>query len=270
MKRLALVLFVAAGLSACAQQPVSSPESRSSTSGTERPENFRAKVHTDLAAQYYSMRKYAIALQEAHESLSADAGYPPAFNMLGLVHAELAEDATAENYFKRAIAGQRNYSEAHNNFGYFLCQRGRFAEGLEQFDQALKNPLYPSPERAMANAGLCAQQKGDWERAENYLQRALARDPQQVTALLAMAEQHLHYNNPLGAQAALQRLQARGAQGSAVMWLGVRVERQLGNREAEANYGAQLRRQFPESRETRWLLNGQYDKNAYEQTGGMP
>lgn len=270
MKQWALIFMLTAGLAGCAQQPVNSSESRVASSTGERPENFRAKVHTDLAAQYYAMRKYAIALQEAHESLSADPGYPPAFNMLALVHAELAEHVAAEDYFKRAIAGQRNYSEAHNNYGYFLCQRGRFGDALAQFDLALKNPLYPSPERALANAGLCAQQKGDWDLAENYLQRALARDPQQPSALLAMTEQHLHFKNPLGAQATLQRLQARGGQGAALLWQGVRVERQLGNREAEANYGAQLRRNFPEARETRWLLNGQYDKGSLEQTGVMP
>ena len=44
-----------------------------------------------------------------------------------------------------------------------------------------------------------------------------------------------------------------------VVWLVVRIERKLGNREAEARYAAQLRRRFPGSAEQRLLTQGQYD-----------
>ena len=48
--------------------------------------------------------------------------------------------------------------------------------------------------------------------------------------------------------------------GPQALWLGVRTERQLGDREAEANYGSQLRRRYPESKQTQWLISGQYDQ----------
>jgi type IV pilus assembly protein PilF len=48
--------------------------------------------------------------------------------------------------------------------------------------------------------------------------------------------------------------------GAQALWLGVRVERRLGDRDAEASYGAQLRRRFPESMQAQWLVTGQYEQ----------
>ena len=59
--------------------------------------------------------------------------------------------------------------------------------------------------------------------------------------------------SPAGPSKTASRLDA-GA-----LWLGLRLERMAGNREAEANYGLQLRRYYPEAQETAWLLGGQYD-----------
>jgi len=42
-----------------------------------------------------------------------------------------------------------------------------------------------------------------------------------------------------------------------VLWLGVRVERKLGDRVSEASYAAQLRKSFPDSKEARALASGE-------------
>ena len=46
---------------------------------------------------------------------------------------------------------------------------------------------------------------------------------------------------------------------SEVLWLGIRLARQQHNNDAEASYGLQLRRMFPEAPETQLLLQGKYD-----------
>jgi len=42
-----------------------------------------------------------------------------------------------------------------------------------------------------------------------------------------------------------------------ILWLGVRVERRLGDRNSEASYALQLRNRFPESKEARSLATGE-------------
>lgn len=249
-------------LGACAQTPGDSLGREGQSGAAENP---RARIHTELAAQYFLRGQHAVALQGLDEALKADANYAPAHNMLGLVYGDLREDAKAEASFKRAIALQRNYSEAHNNYGWFLCQRGRYDAALAQFETALTNPLYASPERALTNAGICSLQKGDLVAAEDYLQRALRRMPNQPAALVALAEVHARQGRLVSARNLLKQASAVSELNAQGLWLGVRVERQLGDRTSEASYASQLQRRFPDSEETHWLRTGQYD-----QTGGRP
>ncbi len=254
MRRLA-VLALGLPLAACAQMP----EPLAGREATETRDDPRARIHTELAAHYYARGQHAIALQEVDLALAADRDYAPAYNMLGLVHAALKEDAKAEASFRQAISLKRNYAEAHNNYGWFLCQRGRIDAAVAQFEAALANPLYASPERALTNAGLCSLQKGDLAAAESYLERALRRSPNQPLALVALAEVNarqgrlLQARNLLKQAASLAELDARG------LWLGVRIERQLGDRVSESSYAAQLERRFPNSEEAYWLRMGLYD-----------
>jgi len=41
------------------------------------------------------------------------------------------------------------------------------------------------------------------------------------------------------------------------LWLGVRIERKVGDRNAAANYAVQLRKRFPDAQETQWLMQGE-------------
>lgn len=242
-------------LIACVHQPSSQGKD---ADGVETV-NTRARVHTELAAQYYARRQYPVALQEVREALQSDAGYAPAYNMLALIHSSLLEDKEAETNYRRAIDLAPQYSEAHNNYGYFLCGQKRQAEAMGQFELAWKNPLYASPERALANAGQCALRHGDLVGAERYAQRALIRVGNQPQALATMAEIHYLRGNLVMARSLLQQLEAQGRLDAGALWLGLKLERMAGNREAEANYGLQLRRYYPETQETAWLLGGQYD-----------
>jgi type IV pilus assembly protein PilF len=259
MRRLAATALLL--LAACAQ----APSQRGNEAPAQYGETYRARIHTELAAQYYSRGQYAVALQELHEALRSDAAHAPAYDMRALVHIELGEDKEAEDNFRHAIELSGEYPEAHNNYGYFLCQRGRFEEAMTQFEKAWKNPLYASPEKALANAGRCALLSGDVTAADRYAQRALTRAPNHPVALLTQAEVGFRQGNATLARSQLRLLETQGGLDAPALWLGVRIERRLGNQAAEADYGLQLRRRFPNSQETRWLIEARY-----EQGGGKP
>jgi type IV pilus assembly protein PilF len=248
-------------LAGCVTSPPSggSPESRSANE-----DNPSARLHTELGSSYFQRGQYAVALQELRIALAADKDYAPAYSMLGLVHAELREDKEAEGHFRRSIELSPQYSEAHNNFALFLCQRGRPVESLKHSELALANSLYATPEKALANAGNCALEKGDIAQAEIYFTRALKRSANLATALLGMAELHFRQGRWLAARSVLRQYSAQFGDlaqlGPQALWLGVRVERKLGDREAEASYGSFLRRGHPESNQAQWLLTGQYDQ----------
>lgn len=260
MRWLALVLL--ALLAACSQAPSRHP---GETTAGRSEETYRAQIHTELAAHYFTRGQYSVALTEAREAIAIEPGHAPAYNIFALIHARLHEDVQAEESFRKAIDLAPTYSEVRNNYGYFLCQRQRYDEALPLFEAALRNPLYASSEKPLGNAGLCALHKGDAVLARGYLQRALARARNQPTALLGMAELEMREHNAPAARSYLKPLLDLNDFKPQALWLAVRVERALGNRDAEAAYGALLRREHPEAPEARLLLDG-----LYEKMGTMP
>lgn len=244
-------------LGSCAQQPPAQISMDSAQVQTQ--DQKRAKIHTDLGALYYSRGQLGVALAELNQALQADAGYVPAYNVLGLVYAELGEHGLAEQNFSRALQINPNDSDVHNNYGWYLCQRGRENDAIQHFLQALKNPLYSTPEKSYVNAGFCARKTGDLKRAEEYYQRVLRIQPSQPQALLGLAQMHFADGRLPSAKSYLTRFMQLGQPDADSLWLGVRIERRLGDRDAEASYSSQLRNRFPQSKEAEALQSGKFE-----------
>lgn len=223
----------------------------------------RAQIHTELGAAYFTRGQLGIALEELKEAVKADPRYAPAYNMLGLVYLELREFPQAEENFQRAFSLDDNNPEFHNNYGWFLCQDGRPDEGIKHFFAALKNPLYSTPEKSYLNAGVCSIMKGDERDAENFFLKALKLQPQQQQVLYYLAEIAYRRKEYLDAKDYVNRHMQVSRPGPEVLWLALRTERKLGNRDAEANLGMQLRKNFPDSREVLALRNGQYEYTEF-------
>jgi type IV pilus assembly protein PilF len=220
---------------------------------------YRATVHAELAAGYFSRGQYGVALEELNEALRADPNYAFAYNMLGLVYMELREDQQAEQNFQYALKLKPADSETHNNYGWFLCQRNRGGESIKHFLEAVKNPLYATPEKAFVNAGLCSLKAGDQLGAEDFFLKAVRIQPQEPQALLNLAK--LSFKNARYAEAKrfLDRYVQVASATAESLWLGVIVERKLGDRKAQGNLEMQLRKSFPGSDEVRRLVAGQFD-----------
>ena len=215
----------------------------------------RARIHTELGAGYFGQNQLGIALEEFTEATQIDPTYAMAYNGLGLVHSALREDAKADNSFKKAILLEPNNSESRNNYGTFLCSRGRYDESIAQFLEAVKNPLYVTPGIAYMNAGICSLRKNDESNAELYLQKALQAQPVLDQAAYHLAVIEFNRGKPLRAREYLQNPLANSPTPD-MLWLGIKVERQLGGRDAEASYALQLRKNYPNSEQTKALLSG--------------
>ena len=217
-----------------------------------------AKAHTELAAQYYERAQPGIALEELDVALKAYPQYAPAYNVRALVRMALREYPQADEDFRYSLRLDGNDSDTHNNYGWFLCQQGRERESMEHFMAALKNPLYTTPGKAYLNAGLCARKGGKTRDAEEFLQKALVVQPDMPEALFGLADLALASGDYAGAKSYFLRFSRTTAKLTAEnLWLAVRIERKLGDRNAENNYAMQLRQRFPEARETQLMLYGQ-------------
>jgi type IV pilus assembly protein PilF len=217
----------------------------------QTPPAVRARMHTDLAAGYYERGQMDIALDELNIAVGLDLNYAPAYNVYGLVYAVLGEDSKAEQNFMRALELAPNDSDIHHNWGWYLCQHKREREALAQFDIAVRNPLYKSPEIALVNAGRCAVTLGDMRLAETYFRRALAAQPGNALAgygLSLIAYKESHYPE---ARTWMKGVMQTNNPPAEVLYLGMCIERKLGDQQAELSYVSQLRNRFPDAPETK-------------------
>lgn len=236
--------------------PSATGQSKSATD----PRN-RARIHTELGSMYFQAGNPGVALDELRIALSADSGYFQAYSVRGLVHASLREFDKAEDDFRHALNLAPNDPEVNNNYGWYLCETGKERQSIAYFLNALKSPLYETPDRAYTNAGTCALKAGDLDGAQDYLLKALqlSRDGA-MTARLQLAkvfyrrgileESRVYLND------ALRMMEPPTAE---ALWLGLRLERKLGNRSAEGGYASQLRGRYPTSPEYQEFLKGNFE-----------
>lgn len=262
MKRSLLIVGLAAALAACQpqvvrQQPV--PEPIPEPLPKPASPQARAKARTDLGFAYYADAQFKIAIEEARKALDADPNYAPAHHLLALVHVYLKEFSTAQMHFEQAVRLAPRDPAISNAFGLFLCSQNRGKEGVERLMIAARDPLYPNPSYAYTNAGMCSMWMNDDKAAEEYLRRAVIADSQNTQAVYLLALVSYQQKKLDEAKRLVDEVISRGEPGAESLWLALRVERKLGNREAEAGYASQLRRKFKDTPQYRALLQGQFE-----------
>lgn len=219
----------------------------------------RAKVHTDLGTLYYQAGNTGVAIQEAKQALQADVSYAPAHNLLGLIYLLLNEQAQAQASFEQAVRLAPGDPEIANNYGLFLCQGGREREAIELFLSAARNPLYKTPTRPFTNAGLCSLRMKDEKVAEDYFRRAATADGANVQAIYHLSNLAFRKGDLFNAKRYLGEIHSQMEPNAESLWLGVRIERKLGDRQAEASYASQLRRKFAGTPEHQALMQGKFE-----------
>jgi len=236
-------------LSACATQL----GSRSSYNEGNRQES--ARIHAEQGSGYYQQNQMDIALEEFTKATVFDPTYSSGFNGLAMTYAAINEDVKAEGYFKKAVALDTKNSGAYNNFGSFLCSRNRVDESVIQFLEAVKNPLYTTPFIAYTNAGYCSLKKSDVNSAERFFSLALQYQPLLHNAAYHLAKIYFDREQYGLSQQTMINALANNPNPE-MLWLGLRIERQLGNKDAASSYAFELRRKYPDAPQTKSLLSG--------------
>jgi type IV pilus assembly protein PilF len=251
-------------IAGCAQNPgVSTTQANTVETGTHSgdvgdPRN-RARIHTELASAYFERGNMGVALEELRTAISADPNYAPAYNVLGLVHMDLRENAVAEQHFEHGLRLAPNDPDINNNYGWFLCQTGREGKSIAYFLAALKNPLYNTPARSYVNAGLCSMKNNNERDAIDYFERALRNSPDNLQALFNLALVQYQRGQLEAARGLVGRYNKLIEPTAESLWLALRIERKLGDRPAENAMAAQLRRRFFGSPEYEDLLKGKFE-----------
>jgi type IV pilus assembly protein PilF len=252
-------LVLLAGCTATGSGPGEGAQQAASTQPAATDQQQRAKVHTELGSLYLLDGRAAIALEEARIAIAAEPKYAPAYNLLALTHMGLNEMKQAEESFQKALSLAPGDPEISNNYGWFLCQTSREQQAIGYFMSAAKNPLYATPTKPYTNAGICAFRVRNDKQAQEFLMTALRLAPDNNQARLGLAEIAYRQGRYAESRQWTADIEKSMEPTADVLWMALRAERKLGNREAEARYASQLRRRFPGSPEQELLSQGQYD-----------
>lgn len=215
-----------------------------------------AEVNAQLGLAYMEQGEYELAMEKLQHALSLDSRSANAHHYVAELHQKLGQTKEAEEHFRRALSLTPKDPMLLNNYGRFLCLQHRLEDAQEKFLAAAKQPFYKTPEVAYNNAGLCAMEVPDLVKAEEYFRAALRANARMPDALYEMADIKFRQEEYLQARAFLQRYFEVGPVTPSALWIGVRVERKLGDAVAANKYAAQLQQKFPESSEAA-LARGQ-------------
>lgn len=241
-----VVLATAASLllAACASSPPAEEQGNA---------NRAAQTNTDLGRQYIARGDYEIALEKLKRAIAYDKTYAPAHTVLAFLYETLGEDAMAAQEYREAVRYDPDDGGVNNNYGAFLCASNQWNEAESYFKRALQDPFYRTPELALSNAGVCALNAGDLDKADRYLRQSLEYDGNLPASLLALAKLNERQENYLNARAFMQRYEDVASHTEESLDLAYRVEKELGDEGAADRYRRQLVQQFPHSKAARSL-----------------
>jgi type IV pilus assembly protein PilF len=213
-----------------------------------------AVANLNLGIEYLRRGEYEIAMVKLNRAKEAAPNYAPVYDALGVLSQYMGLTEEADIYFKKAIQLSKRDSKTLNNYGQFLCSQNRQPEAEKYFLEAVDNPLYETPEITYSNLGTCANRASQIDEAVNYFEKALSINPGLPSVLIQMSEINYAAGNYPFAHDYLNRYLEHTIHTPRSLWLGIRIENELGDKNAVSSYALLLRNKYPESSETQ-LLN---------------
>lgn len=257
------VLSLAAALQGCATNPSEpTPDANAGliTPSDEPDTRRRARIRLELASNYFENGQTAVALDEVKQALTADPSYADAFNLRGLIYLRLGDFAQSDDSFRRALALRANDPNLLHNYGWMLCQQQKYAEADPYFGRALASPGYTARSKTLMARGLCQSGAGQFAEAEQSLLKAYELDASNPVVGYHLASIFFRRGETARAQFYIRRLNNSQFANSESLWLGIKVERALGETVAMRQLAEQLRKRFPDSREL-----GSYERGAFNE-----
>ena len=258
---LACVVAFGSIVTGCASNaPAASASSDSFTDSDEPEIRKRATNRLRLAVLYFTDGKFTVALDEVKQAIAADPSWFEAYNMRGLIYRRLGDNAMAESSFQKALALNPVSADVKHNYAVFLCDQRRSTEALKLFASALDTVGYGRRANTWAAQGACQVSMGQASEAETSFLRSYELDAANPVTGYNLALLLYQREDFVRSQFYIRRLNNGELANAESLWLGIKVERRLGNRDAVAQLAGQLKKRFPQSVEA-----SAFDRGAFNE-----
>jgi len=175
-----LVLFSLL-LSACAS-------SNALNSAEARNERLAAGYNVRLGMGYLQQGNVQRAKTKLLQALKQAPDWPPVLDAMGYFLEKTGEAEQAQSYYARSLELAPHDGSVLNNYGTYLCRQKKYQQAEAYFLAAIKDPNYITTSEAYENAGLCALEMPNEDKAEHYFKKALLQDPQRLSIIEELAK----------------------------------------------------------------------------------
>lgn len=257
-----LAVLVALALGGCsATGPSAAEPSAAPVTEFDEPEQRkRARLRLELASAYFEQGQMDVALDELKQSLAADPTYATAHVLQGRVLMQMNNPRAAEDSFQRALQHAPRDPYALHHYGWFQCRQGRHAQAIELFDRALASPVYGGQAITYTTKGVCQLLMGQRSEAQGSFSRAYELDPGNPIAAFNLSQLLFQRGEDARAQFIIRRLNNSELANAETLWLGIKIERRMGNSVVVEQLAQQLGRRFADS--SQW---GSYQRGAFHE-----
>lgn len=218
----------------------------------------RARIRMELAANYLQAGQAQIALDEVAQAVAIEPRNADALTLQGLILMGLRDYPAARASLQQSLNLQPNDPRTLHNAGWLECLEGRYAQGLAVLDRALAMPRYGEQAKTLMTKGMCQRQAGDLPAAEVTFFRAYELDAGNPLIAYHLADLLFLRKELDRARFYARRLNNGEYANAESLWLGIRVERAIGDTAAVRQLAEQLQRRYPDSKE--WQ---RYEQGAF-------
>ena len=133
-----------------------------------------------LVLVHQELNQHDSAIDSYKKAIAINPKYPDAHNNLGIVYLDSKDLDNAVVHFEYAINFSDNFAEAHNNLGSTFQQKGLLEKALNSYKKSIT--LKPDYAQAHNNMGILLQKIGNNKAAILSYEKALDSDPSYALA----------------------------------------------------------------------------------------
>jgi type IV pilus assembly protein PilF len=230
------------------------------TNSDEPETRKRASNRLQLAVLYFNDGKTNIALDEVKQAITADPQWFESYNMIGLIYMKMGDFELADQNFQKALAINSESAEIKHNYAVLMCKRNRLNDALKFFEAAIATPNYAQKANSWQEHGMCLLANGRKNEAEISLKKSYSLDSESYQSAYNIASLLYQKNDDAAALLYIRKINNSEQATSSSLWLGMKIHKKLKNYDSVSQLGTQLKKRFPEARETLAFERGAYEE----------
>ncbi len=230
------------------------------TSSTTRKPDIEssAEINARLGLAYMQQGNLEIALERLQRAIKQDPEQVAAHHYIAELYRQLKSPDDAQAHYQLALKLTPEDFSLHNNYGVFLCDQKDYEAAEKSFLMAISTaPIYKPRHEFYENLAQCMMRKPDYAKAEKYFRIVLETHPRMPVTLYQMARITFDVGQYFRARAFFQRFAEVSTHTAETLWLGIRIERKLGDEKVAGEYARQLKMNFPLADETVTLMESE-------------